>query len=528
MGQLLALAVHGDAFVHRRKNGTILIDGGGSSATLAAQLVAQKPPISRLDVVVCTHADLDHANGLKSVLKDWRTAAATPVAVGEFWLPGRWLEVARTGLQDPERLMSDLTRALDNGVLAITRALFWAEEDVDNNQAERSHNRQEGVPNLTLKQLVDALSHEGVRISVAGPSMDTLDRVDAIASADAIGFPTSVAEQGTGTGRGLSNDEPHQAAASSDDPLLRPSREDVQGVAAVLNGILQNRTASKEIGGDATIADPEPSAAEPFEPEWVRAMREKQRAPADRGTAAGAFWNARRRVIYRIGQHRHLIERGLPVTVGTSKSLGAYCLALIDAAEAIVEIARHAIEEGVPIRWFDYDAYTDDGLPRGGRSNFLLPMNAVELRSPPVVQLPSVVFYLSLSKANRESLVFYAPAEPGCRGVVFCGDSRLGYGWGGHQPFHAYREMSKAPQVGTAPHHAAESADLAYVHAPIFNIDRWVCAANGRTKPGPSFRAVTPNARCCTACPLLPKVLSTVSINLDLSGFTLPGRCDCT
>ncbi len=527
MGELLALAVHGDAFVHRRKNGTILVDGGGSSATLAAQLVAQKPPISRLDVVVCTHADLDHANGLKSVLKDWRTAATTPVAVGEFWLPGRWLEVARTGLQDPKRLMSDLTRALDNGVLAITRALFWAEGDADYDQEERSHAREEGVPHLTLKQLVDALSHEGVQISVNVPSTGSLDQGDAIASADAILSTRGATEQGIGSGPRLFIDEPHQAAASFDDPSPRPSREDGQGVEAVLNGIVRSRTASKQTGGDATSADPEPSVAEPFEPEWARAMREQGGAPADRETAAGAFGNARRRVIYRIGRHRHLIERGLPVTVGTSESLGDYCLALIDAAEAIVEIARHAIEEGVPIRWFDHDAYTDDGLPGGGRSNFLLPMNAVELRSPPVVQLPSVVFYLSLSKANRESLVFYAPAEPGCRGVVFCGDTRLGYGWGGHQPFYAYREMLKAPQIGTAPHHAAESADLAYVHAPLFNIDRWVCAANGRTKPGPSFRAITPSARCCTACPLLPKTLSTVSINLDLNGFTLPGRCNC-
>jgi hypothetical protein len=256
-------------------------------------------------------------------------------------------------------------------------------------------------------------------------------------------------------------------------------------------------------------------------------MRQAQETPSGREDAAHAFSNARRRVIYRMGQHRHLIERGLPVSVGTSVAMGRYCLALIDAAEAIVEIARHAMQEDVPIRWFDYDGFAKQGTASGGRSQFLLPMNAVELRSPPIAQLPSVVFYLALSKANRESLVFYAPAETGCRGVVFCGDSRLGYGWGGRQPFHAYASMKASLQVGTAPHHAAESADLAYVHAPLFGIDRWVCAANGRTTPGPGYRAIAQAARCCTACPLIAKPLASVAIDLDLSRFALPA-CTCS
>ena len=526
MGELLALAVHGDAFVHRRANGTILVDGGGRSATLAAELVAQTPAISRLDVVVCTHADLDHANGLKSILTDWRASAKAPVTIGEFWLPGRWLEVARTGLQDPKRLMAELTRALDNGVLAITRALLWAEGDDDHEGRDGGDEAQHKVvPDVTLRQLIRALNHPDVRLSIS--ASPTGNQPVTVASTETGCSIASPDERATDPATRLLNDKPGDAGAPFEDSSAQLTRRDVEGLNAILDGIMRSGRPTKRSGEDRAIADLEPGPAEPFEPEWAREMREQQRAPADRDVAAAAFWNARRRVVYRIGRHRHLIERGLPVTVRTSESLGTYCLALIDAAEAIVEIARHAISEGVRIRWFDHDAYTEEGQPRGGRPDFLLPMNAVELRSPPVVQLPSVVFYLTLSKANRESLVFYAPAEPGCRGVVFCGDSRLGHGWGGSQPFHAYRQMSKAPQVGTAPHHAAESADLAYVHAPLFGIDRWVCAANGRTKPGPSYRALKPGRRCCTACPLLPKPLAAVLIDLRLTGFTLPGPCDC-
>ena len=131
-------------------------------------------------------------------------------------------------------------------------------------------------------------------------------------------------------------------------------------------------------------------------------------------------------------------------------------------------------------------------------------------------------------KANRESRAFYAPAEAECHGVVFCADSRLGTGRGGKRPFQSYASMTRSNQIGTAPRHGAESAASAYSIASKFGITYWVCAANGRTKPGPSFRKIAQSQRCCTACPLVPKRLTTIRMGLSIAAFELPKGCVCS
>lgn len=474
MGKLTALAVHGDAFVHQRGDGTILVDGGGSSHNLAVALVRDLPATSHLDVVVCTHADLDHANGLKTLLTDWRKRKKGAASVGEFWLPGRWLDIAEQGLTDPSAMMTSLVSALDNGTLDLARALLWEEEaDEQGENGDQAMDR----PSLSAQRIADGLRNREAVIEMPR-------EFNRLSGRDQRGL-THIAEL-------IARDQPVATVNMAATPM--------------------------------DVADVGPD--KPWEPEWIARMRE-QGAPASRTDAGRAFTNARQRVTYRMGEQGHLVRRSLPVNVRTTAALGRYCLALIDAAEDVVEIARHAVEEGVAIRWFDHETYTEAGIARGGRPGFLLPMNSVELRSPPVARFPGVVFFLSLSKANRESLVFFAPAEKACRGVVFCADNRLGYGYGGRKAFHRYPEMATSKQLGTAPHHGAESADKAYKHAGTFGIDRWVCAGNGKTQPGPGFRAIATANRCCTQCPLIGKTLSTVHIDLDEKTFALPPGCTC-
>ena len=86
-GEFTAFPVgQGDAFFLRRDNGTtILVDGGSSLIGLSSQLSALFPSQS-IDVVVCTHADKDHCEGLIGLLEQ---AIHT---VKEVWLPGRWLD----------------------------------------------------------------------------------------------------------------------------------------------------------------------------------------------------------------------------------------------------------------------------------------------------------------------------------------------------------------------------------------------------------------------------------------------------
>jgi len=472
MSELRALAVHGDAFIYRSSKGTVLVDGGGSSATLGKQLATALPAVSHLDIVVCTHADLDHANGLKSILTHWRRAKRGAATIGEFWLPGRWLDVVKRGLIDPQELMSELIKELDEGRLDHARAVMWSESGDDAGGSFEDDEGNESLP-LTLSDVIKRLREAGSTIQVA--------------------------------------------------TISGPSSENERPRTVTLKLHAEPRPAPGPIDDSDQLQD----YANPFEPEWLGELRQRLANEPDDGRAARAFENARRRVDYRTARYQHMVARGLPRRVWTTQPTARYCLALIDAAEAIVKIAKHAISHNVSIRWFDQDLYVDKGRAEGGRPGLLLPMNSVELRSvPTAVSSPLVV--RMLSKANRESLAFYAPADPGCRGLVFCADSRLGTGLAGVTPFQTYRSMATSKQIATAPHHGAESAASAYAFAQRFGIVDWVCAANGRTSPGPSFRKIATKHRCCTGCPRLPKTIAAVNIDLKAIGYALPKGCTCT
>lgn len=116
MEQLVALPVSGDAFLLRRAGKVILVDGGKSSVLLAKELA--KYQVHHLDIIVCTHADYDHAGGLVDLLD--RSA----ITVGEFWLPGAWAESLPELLTSPAKVVNELIRTLDNPPLKTVQDDF--------------------------------------------------------------------------------------------------------------------------------------------------------------------------------------------------------------------------------------------------------------------------------------------------------------------------------------------------------------------------------------------------------------------
>ena len=63
MDKLTALPLKGESFLLRRDDYTILVDGGYGSKPLLTALKKLREPVAYIDVVVCTHADMDHAGG---------------------------------------------------------------------------------------------------------------------------------------------------------------------------------------------------------------------------------------------------------------------------------------------------------------------------------------------------------------------------------------------------------------------------------------------------------------------------------
>jgi hypothetical protein len=86
MARFIAIPVaQGDAFYLERENLSALVDGGRNRSAFATmfQNITHK---NSVDIVVCTHNDADHTDGVIGYLE-------SGLRCNEVWLPGRWLSV---------------------------------------------------------------------------------------------------------------------------------------------------------------------------------------------------------------------------------------------------------------------------------------------------------------------------------------------------------------------------------------------------------------------------------------------------
>lgn len=84
----------GDAFLLERDSRAVLVDGGRARHGFESTFSAYSE-IDHLSVIVCTHADADHADGLIGLLE------SNAIRVDEVWLPGRWTERLADLCKDP-------------------------------------------------------------------------------------------------------------------------------------------------------------------------------------------------------------------------------------------------------------------------------------------------------------------------------------------------------------------------------------------------------------------------------------------
>ena len=101
MPRFVAIPVsQGDAFYLETTEGSVLIDGGRSVSGFADlfQITTRR---SGVDILVATHNDADHANGVLGFLK-------AGLQCKEVWLPGRWAEVLPQALRPWEEVVYTL------------------------------------------------------------------------------------------------------------------------------------------------------------------------------------------------------------------------------------------------------------------------------------------------------------------------------------------------------------------------------------------------------------------------------------
>lgn len=164
----------------------------------------------------------------------------------------------------------------------------------------------------------------------------------------------------------------------------------------------------------------------------------------------------------------------------------------IEAAERIRDIATEAFHRGIPVHWFEFNT----GQPSGGYPT-LKPVNSKEIATVHFPTGPSILAWLALTVANRESLVFWSPPATGHPGVLFTADSDL--------------KGAQLPQqldgcIATAPHHGSEANANAYAVVTTAAAQNaalpivWVRSdGRYRNRPGSTYLGLA-SSRFCTIC----------------------------
>lgn len=202
----------------------------------------------------------------------------------------------------------------------------------------------------------------------------------------------------------------------------------------------------------------------------------------------------------------------------------------VDAAKRIREIYLLACDNGIPVRWFDFNKFQLNGCPSGS-NKFLKPINSCEIK-PDFKSKIKALHYLALTVSNKQSLVFLTPENKIHPGVLFTADSDFSFITNNQSLFDP---KPKHPFLITAPHHGSESNAKAYNVINSWHSDPkkiiWI-RSDGRFKnrPGKSYLSVQ-GERLCTNC--RPFTAAHQLIEFSSNGkkwnpIKNPKTCDCS
>lgn len=126
----------GDAFLIEEEEKKYLFDAGGSKSTIVNLL--RKKKINKLDLAICSHNDIDHANGFIGLLE-------SSIDIDEIWLPGTWTSI--------------LQYVKDNGVGPEVLDFLFDLCESEESQHEISDNLKEDIYNHQYVEISDFDEH---------------------------------------------------------------------------------------------------------------------------------------------------------------------------------------------------------------------------------------------------------------------------------------------------------------------------------------------------------------------------------
>lgn len=150
--QLTALPVNvGDSFLLRDENKIILVDGGMNKQHILQLLNQEHIPHNHIDLIVCTHYDADHINGIIGILQ------SNKYTFKELWLPEILGSIGYTLSKKIRELFKDPREAMvyieseDSGCESI----FTLQENNAIDHDPRENNSFEDIDTKVLDAFVD-------------------------------------------------------------------------------------------------------------------------------------------------------------------------------------------------------------------------------------------------------------------------------------------------------------------------------------------------------------------------------------
>jgi len=120
----------------RGREFVILVDSGkkyaGKKHPLHKVITEHAPDLERIDIAICTHQDIDHANGFRNFADEWYADGGM---IGEYWLPGRWASAAKSIAIDDD----NFSQRVLSGALEFADEYFELSETY---HPDSSENRQ--------------------------------------------------------------------------------------------------------------------------------------------------------------------------------------------------------------------------------------------------------------------------------------------------------------------------------------------------------------------------------------------------
>lgn len=401
MNRFIAVKVgKGDAFYLENMGLSFLVDGGASKRKLPS-LLSSATTSNEVDILVCTHSDEDHVNGLIGYFEDNKKCK-------EVWLPGSWMSRLEDMLNSPNEFIKELFENIN---------------DLDEDFLIYEANTLEGIGDI---------------ISQAS------------------------------TGQNIKLDNGNKTHTPILPYIIKRNKDDI--------GSLQYRPSSD------TLEGVECNNNESLE----RPNSDKSKAPFSQ-EKLDQFINEIGKIPQDLFPHNNnAIQKN-------SYNRNEIFNSAINAAKKILELATLAYNSGARVRWFEYSE-----TESGGGLKYFHPVNSIEIFQ---ARKRLALEFLCLTKANVESLVFYAYNEDHSAGVLFCADSNFSF----QQSLDFLSDCQNL--IVTTPHHGAEANKIVYQKlAPYINpntifvrSDTRQSATNRNPRPCTDFKNLT-YSKYCTIC----------------------------